>query len=622
MLELLHIENIAVIQEADIQFRPGFNALTGETGAGKSIVIDAMGAVLGGRTSRDLIRTGADRAFVSAEFSQVPDGLPGLAETGAIPDEDGHLLLQRELTGDGKNLCRVNGRPVTVAQLRRIGEELLNIHGQHDGQQLLDEEQHLSYLDRFGRTEAPLGRYQAAYEAMADLQTKIRALQMDEAEKARRMDSLRFQIDELERAQLVPGEEESLTERRDLLRNGEKYLSALSGADYCLNGGEEGGGAVSALRDAEEAVSGIRTLSGDMGELYQRLEQLRCEAYDLAEIIRDKREAFDFSPAELDAVESRSDLLYRLKKKYGATVEDMLAYLDKCRRELDDMETADDTLIRLEQQLEKVRKAVLAAGADLTAARRAAAAVLEQCIQSELRDLDMHKVRFAIDFGEKEPGPDGCDAVRFLMSANAGEDLKPIARIASGGELARIMLALKNVLAEQESIGTLVFDEVDTGVSGRGTEEMKTNEVTGRFKPGWVGMALEAGRPIAAATFRQVQEIAVALAGTGLVEFETCNPITQMMKDNRTGYFREDILDERVYSAILEFSVPVERLAEVLALCKEIAAKTSTVFSLDVSSVTLGGQDQAVREIMEGAGFSVRPNGKVNLGLGRPLHQF
>ena len=472
MLELLHIENIAVIQEADIQFRPGFNALTGETGAGKSIVIDAMGAVLGGRTSRDLIRTGADRAFVSAEFSQVAPDLPGLAETGTAPDEDGHLLLQRELTGDGKNLCRVNGRPVTVAQLRRIGEELLNIHGQHDGQQLLDEEQHLSYLDRFGRTEAPLGRYQAAYEAMADLQAKIRALQMDEAEKARRMDSLRFQIDELERAQLVPGEEESLTERRDLLRNGEKYLSALSGADYCLNGGEEGGGAVSALRDAEEAVAGIRTLSDDMGELYKRLEQLRCEAYDLAETIRDKREEFDFSPAELDAVESRSDLLYRLKKKYGATVEEMLSYLDKCRRELDDMETADDTLARLEQQLETARKAVLAAGAELTAARKVAAGELEQRIQSELRDLDMHKVRFAIDFGEKEPGPDGCDAVRFLMSANAGEDLKPIARIASGGELARIMLALKNVLAEQESIGTLVFDEVDTGVSGRAAQKV------------------------------------------------------------------------------------------------------------------------------------------------------
>ena len=472
MLELLHIENIAVIQEADIQFRPGFNALTGETGAGKSIVIDAMGAVLGGRTSRDLIRTGADRAFVSAEFSQVPAGLPGLAETGTAPDEDGHLLLQRELTGDGKNLCRVNGRPVTVAQLRRIGGELLNIHGQHDGQQLLDEEQHLSYLDRFGRTEAFLAAYQSAYGAMAALLDQIRSLQMDEAEKARRMDTLRFQIGELERAELTPGEEEELLQRRELLRNGEKYLSALSGADYALSGGEEGGGAVSALRDAEEAISAVRNLSGGMGELYQRLEQLRCEAYDLAETIRDRREEFDFSPAELDAVESRSDLLYRLKKKYGATVEDMIAYLDRCRTELDEMETADDTLARLEKQLETARRAVLAAGADLTAARKAAAGELETRIQAELRDLDMHRVRFHIEFGEKEPGPDGCDAVRFLMSANAGEDLKPIARIASGGELARIMLALKNVLAEQEAIGTLVFDEVDTGVSGRAAQKV------------------------------------------------------------------------------------------------------------------------------------------------------
>ena len=472
MLELLHIENIALIQEADIQFRPGFNALTGETGAGKSIVIDALGAVLGGRTSRDLIRTGADRAFVSAEFSQVAPGLPGLEEAGASPDEDGHLLLQRELTADGKNLCRVNGRPVTVAQLRRIGGELLNIHGQHDGQQLLDEEQHLSYLDRFGRTEAFLAAYQSAYGAMAALLDQIRSLQMDEAEKARRMDTLRFQIGELERAELMPGEEEELLQRRELLRNGEKYLSALSGADYALSGGEEGGGAVSALRDAEEAISAVRNLSGGMGELYQRLEQLRCEAYDLAETIRDRREEFDFSPAELDAVESRSDLLYRLKKKYGATVEDMIAYLDRCRTELDEMETADDTLARLEKQLETARRAVLAAGADLTAARKAAAGELETRIQVELRDLDMHRVRFHIEFGEKEPGPDGCDAVRFLMSANAGEDLKPIARIASGGELARIMLALKNVLAEQEAIGTLVFDEVDTGVSGRAAQKV------------------------------------------------------------------------------------------------------------------------------------------------------
>lgn len=472
MLELLHIENIAVIQEADIQFAPGFNALTGETGAGKSIVIDAMGAVLGGRTSRDLIRTGAARAFVSAQFSGVPADLPGLQENGIAPDEEGSLLLQRDISADGRNVCRINGRPVSVAQLRAIGSELLNIHGQHDGTQLLDEERHGEYLDRFGRTEGPLSAYRAAYDAMEALRRQMEALRMDEAEKARRMDSLRFQIDELERAQLVPGEEETLLERRSLLRNGEKYLAALAGADCALSGGDEGGGAVSALRDAEEALYSVRTLSEDLGNLYERLKAARCEVYDLAESVRDKREEFDFSPGELDDVEARADQLYRLKKKYGATVEDMLAYLDKCRAELDAMETADDTLIRLEGQMKKARAAVDAAGAELTKVRQAAARVLEERIQRELRELDMARVRFAIDFAPKDPAPDGCDAIRFLMSANAGEDLRPIARIASGGELARIMLALKNVLAEQESVGTLVFDEVDTGVSGRAAQKV------------------------------------------------------------------------------------------------------------------------------------------------------
>ena len=472
MLEVLHIENIVVIEEADIQFLPGFNALTGETGAGKSIVIDAMGAVLGGRTSRELIRTGAEKAFVSASFSGVLPDLPGLRENGVAPEEDGTLLLQREIGADGKNICRANGRPITVAQLRRIGGELLNIHGQHDGQQLLDEEQHGAYLDRFGRTEAALASYQAEYQSMESLRGQMRSLRMDEAEKARRVDSLRFQIDELERAELVSGEEEELNARRSLLRNGEKYLSALSGADYALSGGDEASGAVSQLREAEDALSGIRTLSDDLGELYKRLEELRCEAYDLAEIIRDKRTEFDFSPAELDAVESRADQLYRLKKKYGATVEECLEYLDKCRVELDAIETADDTLLRLEQKLKKAEKATLAAGAALTKARKEAAKALETRIQTELRELDMGKVRFSIEFGVKEPAADGCDLIRFLMSANAGEDLRPIAKIASGGELARIMLALKNVLAEQEAIGTLVFDEVDTGVSGRAAQKV------------------------------------------------------------------------------------------------------------------------------------------------------
>ena len=371
MLELLHIENIAIIERADILFGRGFNALTGETGAGKSIVIDALGAVLGQRTSRELIRTGAEKAFVSATFSAVPADLPGLAENGFTPEEDGTLLLQRELYGDGKNVCRVGGRPVTVAQLKRIGASLLNIHGQHDGQQLLDEEQHLVYLDRFGRVENELAAYCTRYDVMKETRRAIDALKMDEAEKARRVDMLHHQIGELERADLQEGEEETLLARRNILRNGEKFISAISEADACLNGGDEGLGAVSAIKEAEDALRSLRSLGDEFITLSDRLEALRCEAYDLAETIR-----------------------------------------------------------------------------------------------------DMPKLRFAIDFQEKDMGEDGVDAVAFLMSANVGEALRPIQKIASGGELSRIMLALKNVLAEQDSVMTMVFDEVDTGVSGRAAQRV------------------------------------------------------------------------------------------------------------------------------------------------------
>ena len=470
MLHLLHIENIAVIEEADITFDGGFNALTGETGAGKSIVIDAMGAVLGQRTSRDLIRTGAHRAFVSALFTGVPP-LAALAEQG-LEAPDGELLLQREICADGRNVCRVGGKPVTVAQLRRVGCQLINIHGQQDGQQLLDEEQHQAYLDGYGRLEPALEAYRACYQAMEEIRRKMSRLEMDESEKARRVDSLQFQIDELERARLEPGEEEELDRRRSILRNGEKLTSAVEGALWSLSGGDEGGGAVSALREASAAMAGVRGLGEDFAQLYSRLEALQSEAYDVAETLRDLSDGFDFSPQELDRLESRADQLYRLKKKYGATVEDMLAYLDRCREELERITFAADTLARLEKDLAKERKRTLEAAGALSQARKAAAAELEQRIQEELRQLDMPRVRFSIQFTDKEPDDTGTDQIRFLMSANVGEELRPISRVASGGELARIMLALKNVLAENEDIGTLVFDEVDTGVSGRAAQKV------------------------------------------------------------------------------------------------------------------------------------------------------
>ena len=472
MLQLLHIENIAIIERADITFERGFNALTGETGAGKSIVIDALGAVLGQRTSRDLIRTGAEKAFVSAVFDEVCAQLPVLAGCGIAPEEDGTLLLQRELYPDGRNVCRANGRPITVALLREIGNSLLNIHGQHDSTQLLDEQQHLAYLDRFGRLDGQRERYGVLFAAMRETQRRISSLAMDEAEKARRVDTLRRQIEELERAELQQGEEEALTARRNILRNGEKFIAAVAEADACLNGDDEALGAVCAIERAAGALRGLRSLSEEFVGLSDRLEELRCEAYDLAAIVRDKKDEFDFSPQELDAVESRCDQLYRLKKKYGATVEEMLGFLERSKEELEGIEYADDRIAQLEKTLAGQKKEVYRAARELSDARRTAAKELEARILRELRELDMEKVRFAIAFEETEPAEDGMDAVRFLMSANVGEELKPIHKIASGGELARIMLALKNVLAELDSVQTLVFDEVDTGVSGRAAQRV------------------------------------------------------------------------------------------------------------------------------------------------------
>lgn len=468
MLELLHIENIAIIERADISFRPGFNVLTGETGAGKSIVIDALSAVLGQRASRDLIRTGADHAFVSAVFSHIPHGL---GADLCIEDAE-EWLLQREIYADGKNVCRLNGRPMTVTQLRTLGNRLLNIHGQHDGQQLLDETQHIIYLDQYGRYMPLQIAYSEKFAALQEIQSKISALQMDESEKARRIDTLQFQIKDLERANLQMGEEEELLERRNLLRNGEKFISAIQGADYCLNGDDNSEGVLSLLRQAQEQLSSLRNLSDAFSQLYERLESAYSEVYDIAYTVQEKKDEFDFAPGELDIVESRCDLLYRLKKKYGATVEDMMAYLERCKQELDQIAFADDRLALLQKQHEKAMNDVLAAARELSLQRKVVAKDLEQQIIQELQELNMSSIRFEVAFSEKNPDANGIDEVRFLMSANVGEELRPIHKIASGGELARIMLAMKTVFSQQEQIGTMVFDEVDTGVSGRAAQKV------------------------------------------------------------------------------------------------------------------------------------------------------
>ena len=470
MLSLLHIEDIALIERADIAFGPGFNVLTGETGAGKSIVVDAIGAVMGERTSRDLIRTGAGSALVTALFRDLPD-LPWFAQMGVGPDENGELLISRRLRGDGRNLCRVGDVPCTVVQLKELGAQLIDIHGQHDGQQLLDESCHLGYLDSFGGLEAQRADYAAAFEALAAVRREIVSLKMDEAEKARRIDTLSFQIAELERAAPVPGEEEELEERRTILRSADRLLTAVEGAYGALFGGEDREGAVDLLAEASQEVARVRDLSKDLGELAEVLESLRCAADDAAERLRQTRDGMDFSPRALDEVESRLDLLHRLKKKYGPTTEDMLAHLDRCRAELERIGSSEEALAALRQRRGVLLTAAREKAAALSAARQAAAGRLKERIETELRQLDMPRVRFETQFGPK-PGKlgldeTGADEVCFLMSANVGESLRPIAKVASGGELSRIMLALKNVLAENDSIRTLIFDEVDAGVSGR-----------------------------------------------------------------------------------------------------------------------------------------------------------
>ena len=470
MLSLLHIENIALIDQADISLGSGFNVLTGETGAGKSIIIDAISAVLGERTSRDLIRTGEKSALVTALFRDLPS-LPWLQETGIGPDENGELLISRRIQGDGKNICRVGGVPCTVVQLRTLGSQLIDIHGQHDGQQLLDESCHLAYLDSFGELEPALSAYREEYAKLGALRKQIASLQMDETEKARRLDILQFQIDELESAHLRLGEEEELDERKAMLRSADQLVAAVEGAYHALFGTDSQDGAASLLAEAEGNLSRVSNLSADLSQLSENLAALRYGTEDAAERLRDLKNSFDFSPKELDQVEDRLDHLHRLKKKYGATVRDMLDYLNKIRQELDQIELSDDLLIKLKKQ----RKAQLAMtrtlAETLSAQRKAAAERLKARIEEELRQLDMTKVRFQTEFSPK-PGKlglddTGMDEVRFLMSANVGENLKPIAKVASGGELSRIMLALKNVLAENDNICTLIFDEVDTGVSGR-----------------------------------------------------------------------------------------------------------------------------------------------------------
>ena len=469
MLSLLHIENIAVIECADISFDSGFNILTGETGAGKSIVIDAISAIIGERAYRDMIRTGTNKASVRAIFTGVPE-LEWFAENGVSYDPE--TIIQREVYLDGKNVCRVNGALVTVSILRKLGIQLINIHGQHDSAALFDENNHLQFLDSFAENDALRDDYAQKFTEVTSLRKEIQRLHMDESEKLRCMETLRYQIEEITKANLSAGEDEALESRRKILQNAEKLSDGMYAAVECLYGSDDSDGAASLLAEAERELARLSRFTDAYGELHDKVADLMYQVQDVAEELRDAKDDLSYSADELEQIESRLDVIHRLRRKYGATCEDILQYLDCAQKELDEIEFADDHVQRLQIKCEKAEKEAWDAAIVLRKNRKHTAQELAARILTELAQLDMPKVQFSCNFTETELTPIGADAVAFYMSANAGEALKPMSKVASGGELARIMLAMKNVLAEQDQVSTLIFDEVDTGVSGRAAQKV------------------------------------------------------------------------------------------------------------------------------------------------------
>ena len=465
MLQELHIENIAVIERADLQLGAGLNVLTGETGAGKSMIVDALHAVLGSRVSRELVRTGAEKAVVIATFD--PETARRWCEENEIDVED-ELILRRQIGADGKTTCRVCGVPVSTAQLRELGNLLLDIHGQNDGQQLLDERQHMRYLDAFGVPDDVIYTYRSEYDAYLALVKEQETLRNLESEKELLTDSLRNQIQELEQAELRSGEEAELTEKRDILRNFEKLSEAVDSAYSLLEGGEES--AISLAADAESAAIRAAGFASELSGVPTAIHEAVFSLQDAAESLRDFRSGLDFSEEEYDRIESRLSQLRRLERKYHADEDGLIQKLADAKERLDRIEYADDRLLKLERLIAAKILDARKAGEALSDARRAAASKLEKQVVSELRDLAMPGVRFQVELspvgGAPGFGPGGLDAVRFLLSANAGEAPGRISRIASGGELSRIMLALKNVFARRDAVPSMVFDEVDAGVSG------------------------------------------------------------------------------------------------------------------------------------------------------------
>lgn len=465
MLKFLHIENIAVIERSDIEFSSGFNVLTGETGAGKSIVIDSINAVLGERTSRELIRAGCDTAEVSAVFGELDNATAAaLSDIGVVPDDDGNIVIRRRLSAAGKGLIKLNDRPVTATELKEVGRHLVNIHGQHDNQALLDPERHLDYVDAVADDDPIKGKYYAEFREINKIRKELAAVQTDEDEKRRRVDLLKYSINELESAGIKPGEYDKLRRKLEIARNYQKTAEALARAYSALKGDDELDGAVSLLSGAEKALSSLR--DEEWAKRASVLSSSASAAEDVSAAIYDFLENAEYSDIDPDEINARLDTLDKLMLKYGGGEWELLKALDKAREELNDIEFSDKKAAELSELLDSSVERLVALGEELTEVRKKAAAAFEKQVCAILSYLNMPDVRFTVQFAKGRYTKRGCDTAEFMISANRGESVKPLSKIASGGELSRVMLAIKSVLLGKDPVGTMVFDEIDTGISG------------------------------------------------------------------------------------------------------------------------------------------------------------
>lgn len=469
MLRTLDIENIAVIEKTTVEFSSGLNVLTGETGAGKSIVVDSINAILGERTSKELVRHGADNAYVSAYFENISNDVKAkLNELGIDNQQDDSLLVTRKITSLGKSSCRINGRSVTVSMLKDLGMALVNIHGQHDSQALLNPDFQYKYIDMLFDDLSIIEEYKKAFKELISIRRRLKALTSSETDKEQRLELLDYQINELESADIKIGEREELNNRRTLINKSEAIVSALTAAMSAINGDDEVSGAQTLINTSFNLLSSFE----EAGEICNLLSDITDKIETVKDTMDQLASSVDFDPNELEIIEDRLDLLYKFSGKYGQTEEEMLAFLDDAKSQRSSIVYSDEELERLNFQYdEMLEKAVLLAE-NLSEKRKAAAKKFEEQMKSELEFLDMPKLKFIVNFEKGKLTSTGFDKVEFLISTNPGEPPKPLAKIASGGELSRIMLAIKNILSYNDTIGTLIFDEIDAGVSGRASQKI------------------------------------------------------------------------------------------------------------------------------------------------------